>query len=184
MRTTLLQCFFACCSGLTLHQPVSMPRNARSSVRCVVAPVAPDKLTILPDADAVGSAVWERVEVAAAKALEARGHFALAIPGGSVLKMLAGTTPSWASQCTLAYVNHKAVAMDDSSLATHAKASALFLDAWDGTNVIVMRGTADAAAEAGAYEDALQAMPASLLPRDAAGLPVFDMMLIGVGDDG
>ena len=37
------------------------------------------------------------------------GHFALAIPGGSVLTMLAGSAPAWADKCTIAYVNHKAV---------------------------------------------------------------------------
>ena len=73
------------------------------------------------------------VEAAATAAIAERGHFALAIPGGSVLKMLAGSTPSWAAQTTLAYVNHKCVAMDDAALATHAKARAGFLDAgWAG----------------------------------------------------
>jgi len=128
--------------------------------------------------------VLAKVEAAAAEAIAARGQFALAIPGGSILKMLKGSAPAWADKCTLAYVNHKAVAMDDAELATHAKASALFLDGWTGVNAIVMDGTPDAAAEASAYAEALEALPPTTLPRDAQGLPVFDLMLVGVGDDG
>lgn len=120
------------------------------------------------------------------EAIKARGHFALAIPGGSVLTMLADTAPDWADKCTIAYVNHKAVPMDDSALATHAKASAKFLDAgWAGCDVIVMDGTDDAPAEAASYERKLKSLDETRLPRDSAtGLPIFDLMLIGVGDDG
>ena len=74
--------------------------------------------------------------------------------------------------------------MDDAALATHAKASALFLDGWSGVNAIVMGGSGDAAAEAAAYEAQLAALSEDVLPRDAEGRPVFDCALIGVGDDG
>ena len=149
----------------------------------VLATVPPSRVVVHADAAAVGDSVWECVEVAARAAIASRGHFALGIPGGSVLKMLQGA-PSWASACTLAYVNHKAVPMGDEKLATHAKAKKLFLDSWDGVNAIIMNGSGDAAAEAAAYDAQLKALPASVLPRDASGMPIFDMMLIGVGDDG
>jgi len=74
--------------------------------------------------------------------------------------------------------------MDDASLATHAKARALFLDEWEGCTTLVMGGSGDARAEAEAYEAQLRALPAEVLPLGAGGLPVFDMALIGVGDDG
>ena len=131
-----------------------------------------------------GAYLVGRVEEAAKAAIAERGHFALAIPGGSVLNMLSGTAPSWAKDTTLAYVNHKAVPMDDASLATHAKAGAKFLDKWEGVDAIIMSGSPDAPAEAVAYEEKMRALPPSKLPRNEAGLPVFDMMLIGVGDDG
>ena len=92
-------------------------------------------MIVLEDADAVSKAVQARVEAAAQAAIAVRGHFALAIPGGSILKMLAGTKPSWSSKCTIVYVNHKCVPMDDAHLATHAKAGALFLDAWAGIDL-------------------------------------------------
>lgn len=148
-------------------------------------PVDPMQLDVVHNADEVASVVCKRLETAAAAAIADRGHFALAIPGGSVMKMLSGTAPSWADKCTLVYVNHKAVPTDDATLSTHAKASQLFLnEGWSGANIITLSGSSDAAAEAESYAAALQALPEATLPRGADGLPVFDLMLIGVGDDG
>ena len=156
-----------------------------SPVAASPAPTPSSSVMVLSDANTVGAEVMARVEDAATKAIAEKGHFALAIPGGSILKMLAGSKPSWANKCTLAYVNHKAVATDDAELATHMKARKLFLDdGWAGVNAIVMDGTADAKAEAASYEAQLKAIPEAELPRTASGLPAFDMMLIGVGDDG
>ena len=222
-----------------------MPTTVASPA--MTAPVAWPMVAVEMDADAVSDVVLYQVASAAEYAIRERGHFALAIPGGSILKMLAkGNPPEWASKATIVYVNHKCVSMDDATLATHAKASALFLDEWEGVTPIVMDGSADAAAEALSYEEKLKALPESVLPRNADGLvsparaspvhdscmrrgdeplpspvpcvscgppsptslhahlrapslplscsshhillipsqPVFDMMLIGVGDDG
>ena len=75
--------------------------------------------------------------------------------------------------------------MDDESLSTHAKASQLFLDnGWSGANVITLSGSNDAAAEAELYAQKLRELPETKLPRDEDGAPIFDLMLIGVGDDG
>jgi 6-phosphogluconolactonase len=128
------------------------------------------------------------VEAAAQKAIQERGHFTLAIPGGSILKMLAGlegkSTIDW-SKVTLAYVNHRAVPNHDDT-ATHFKAQPLFLSSWQyqGLNVITLTGTTDAEHEAVAYTNALTSLPDTVLPKNASGVPVFDMMLIGVGLDG
>lgn len=168
--------------GTSFGQALGM--SHRSGKLHMMAPVEPSNVIVKADALDVASLVMSKVEKAAEAAIADRGHFALAIPGGSVLDMLAGTAPSWASKTTLAYVNHKAVPMDDKELATHAKASAKFLDQWDGVNAIVMNGSGDAPAEAVAYEKALRELPESKLPRGQDGLPIFDMMLIGVGDDG
>ena len=46
--------------------------------------------------------------------------------------------------------------MDDVALATHAKARKAFLDGWSGVNAVVLGGSADAAAEAAAYEAQLR----------------------------
>ncbi len=136
-----------------------------------------------------------------------RGHFTLAIPGGSILKMLAGMNPNdadfemWAPYTTIVYVNHKCVSMDDTELATHAKARNIFLDGegWSSAKVLVMDGTADGEAEAMSYEKKIRALmtkpnsdseseteteTAQVLPVNENGIPVFDLALIGVGDDG
>ena len=146
----------------------------------------PDSVTVLPDAASVAQALRDAIDEAAEEAIAARGRFALAIPGGSVLKMLSGAgTPWWASRTTLAYVNIKCVPNDDMAASTHAKAGPLFLDAWKGVDVVTPTGSADAAHEAAQYAGRLAALGPDALPKDpASGMPVFDLMAIGVGDDG
>ena len=163
-----------------------IPRGRHFTIsKMATAPAATDAVQILPEAAAVGATVRDIVERAARAAIAERGHFALAIPGGSILKMLVGSSDtSWASQTTLVYVNHKCVSMDDADLATHAKATKLFLSEWTGCNVILMDGTDDGPAEAAAYETKMKALSENVLPRNTDGWPVFDLSLIGVGDDG
>lgn len=145
-----------------------------------------DDVWILPTEEDVTKAVHKIVEDAAIKAVEEKGSFALAIPGGSVLKVLSTLDPSsdWVSKTVLAYVNHKCVPNDDIKNAIHAKARSMFLDRWGLTNVITLGGSDDASVEASSYEEKLRAIPTDVLPRDADGFPIFDLCLIGVGDDG
>lgn len=121
----------------------------------------------------------------AERAIAERGHFVLAIPGGSILKMLAGDIANkekWTSKTTIVYVNHKCVDLDDHKLSTHAKARRIFLDEWKGANVVVMSGSTNGEMEAKHYEDQLKALDEDILPIDVdTGLPVFDLSLIGVG---
>ena len=60
----------------------------------------------------------------------------------------------------------------------------MFLNRWGLSNIITLDGSSDARAEAQGYQAKLEAIPESILPRDADGFPVFDLALIGVGDDG
>ena len=153
-------------------------------------PAAPTKVRILPDKTAVSAEVIAVLNSAAEEAIAAKGSFSLAIPGGSLLDMLAACdSPPWAAQTTVAYVNHKCVDMDDAELSTHAKATKKFLASWKGVTAITLSGRGDALAEAERYEAALRSLPPSVLPVDggrgsAPSQPVFDLILIGVGDDG
>lgn len=145
-------------------------------------------VVILKDADAVGQRIRDIVVEEAERAIADRGHFALAIPGGSILKMLTGSdlkNKSWMAKTTIFYVNHKCVPMNDINLATHAKAEKLFLSEWEGVNVIKLGGSADAEMEAANYEEQMKSLDENVLPIDPeTDLPVFDLSLIGVGDDG
>lgn len=159
------------------------PRAFGMRFQASTAPVDPANVRILANADAVGAEIRSILETAAQTALAERGHFCLAIPGGSILKMLIGSGGDWTASTTLAYVNHKCVAMDNEQLATHAKALELFLKDWQGTTTILLGGTDLGEEEAAGYEAKLRALPDHILPKQN-GLPVFDLALIGVGDDG
>lgn len=62
----------------------------------------------------------------------------------------------------------------------------MFLDRWGSLeNVVTLDGTDDAGKEAGEYEAKLKSLSTDILPRDEeSSFPVFDLALIGVGDDG
>ena len=66
----------------------------------------------------------------------------------------------------------------------YVQACNMFLDRWGLTDVVTLDGTDKAPAEAAAYQSKLEAISPQKLPRDADGFPVFDLALIGVGDDG
>ena len=98
-------------ASVPARECVARVATARAAVR-LAAPAAlpaasPSKVLVEADASAVAAAVMERVNVAAEAAIAERGYFALVIPGGSILKMLKGMKPKWASKTYLAYVNHK-----------------------------------------------------------------------------
>ena len=171
-------------TNVAFHQ---ISTNLKLSSILESPPAAPvDQVVVLEDANAVGEEIRSIVVNAAKKAIDERGFFALAIPGGSILKMLVGDdiVGDWTTKTTIAYVNHKCVNMSDGDLATHAKAMKLFLNKWKGCNTLILDGTDQGAAEAEAYERKLKALSEDVLPRDSSGLPVFDLALIGVGDDG
>mmetsp|Transcript_21975 Transcript_21975/g.54149 ORF Transcript_21975/g.54149 Transcript_21975/m.54149 type:complete len:183 (-) Transcript_21975:22-570(-) len=84
----------------------------------------------------------------------------------------------------LAYVNHKCVPLDDKD-STHFKAKGLFVDEVAPGIVTAPLGTADGAKEATEYEKELRKLcDAEKLPVNSDGYPVFDLMLLGMGNDG
>ena len=168
-------------SSARLGAPVLRARGGAQGFAALRSSVQVEK-----DVDAVGVALCGYVKDAAAKAIKERGYFALAIPGGSILKMLAFMDTSsvdW-SKTIMAYVNHRAVPNDDET-ATHLKAGPLFLNEWQkaGCKVVTLSGTRDADVEAKKYQEALEKLPRDQLPV-VDGLPQFDLSLIGVGLDG
>lgn len=160
--------------------------NCRATPTTTSLHLAPaSKVHILPTESEVTSAVHSIVSESAKSAIETRGRFALAIPGGSVLKVLTSLEPEWdVGKMTLAFVNHKCVPIDDVKTAIEAQARIKFLNRWGVANIISLGGTSDGEKEALDYEAKLKSLPESVLPRDGDGFPIFDLALVGVGDDG
>jgi len=124
----------------------------------------------------------------ARESISTKGKFFIAVPGGSVLKLLSGLKnhPSdldW-NKVHLFYVNHKCVPSTDAS-ATHFKAKGLFLDALKMTNVYPLDEPTEGMGHdtlSHSYENKIKTAG---LPLNQSGkLPVFDYMLLGMGKDG
>jgi 6-phosphogluconolactonase len=143
-------------------------------------------VAVYPSTEAVGDALCKCIVSVAQEAIRTRGAFSFAVPGGSVLKLLAGLSGEksvdW-SRCCMAYANHKALALDDEK-STHKKARALFLDSLTtlGLSVLAPDGGADAEKEAAAYCAKLDAE--KRIEAGADGTRIFDLVLLGVGADG
>lgn len=134
------------------------------------------------DVEALSEAVCNEVLLAYSSSVKARGCFNLAIPGGSILNMLSklqGTSAIDWSKCTMSYVNHRCVPLDDET-STHEKAQSLFLKSWQdqGLKVYTLSGSTDALLEAKLYADSLKEI------EQINDLPLFDLSLIGAGLDG
>jgi len=146
------------------------------------------KLCIEPSEGAVGEALSSILVARAQEAIAKRGEFSFCISGGSMIKMLSYLKDSdevdW-SKCTMGFVSHRCVALDDEA-ATYKKALSAFLESWTsrGLRVVKPSGELDARRSAEAYEKSLRALPSSTLPFNSKGYPVFDLLLIGVGTDG
>ena len=143
------------------------------------------KVIIEKDEASVGKRLCRILEQEHAKAISEKDHFFFSISGGSMLKMLSHlqgkSSINW-RKCTMGFVSHRAVPLDSDG-ATYHKARPAFLQSWmdQGLTVIKPTGGADALKEANAYEAALTAAG---VRTNGAGLAVFDLLLIGVGNDG
>ena len=146
------------------------------------------KINVYKTKDDVALALCTEIIEEAQGAIGSRGKFTIAIPGGSVLKMLSKlcTMPEaksldW-SKVFLYYVNHKVVAPDDPS-STHLKAESIFIKdlGLPLANVaqILNDGKLDLEATAKDYQRQI-----AKNVKQVGGLPYFDYMLLGMGADG
>ena len=122
---------------------------------------------IFADENALASALAERVAALAAEAVAARGRFALAIPGGSVLSLLARGLPprTAAANWHLFWTDERCVPLADPRSNFHLAETEL-LPKLPGARVHPVRGSA------ADYETEI----APFLPLDLA--------LLGLGEDG
>ncbi len=124
-------------------------------------------IEILADENRLASALAARVATAASSALAARGRFALAIPGGSVVQLLARglAAPVAAATWHVFWTDERRVPLSDPQ-SNYRLAETELLPRLAGAQVHPLRGSA---AE---YEKEL----APFLP--------LDLVLLGVGEDG
>lgn len=166
----------------------SRPTWLKSGVLGQLTMKLDSKINVYKTTDDVALALCSEIIEVGSAAIAARKKFTLAVPGGSVLKMMSKlcTMPEaknmdW-SKVFLYYVNHKIVAPDDPT-STHLKAESLFIKEiglpMDNVAQILSDGTLGHDSTAKDYQRKI----AKNVPI-VGGLPYFDYMLLGMGADG
>ena len=147
-----------------------------------------DKVNVYKTKDDVALALCTDLIEAGTAAIASRQKFTLAVPGGSVLKMLSklcsmpeAKNLDW-SKVFLYYVNHKIVPADDPS-STNFKAESLFIKEiglpLENVARILVDGTLGHDSTAHDYQKQI-----AKNVKIVGGLPYFDYMLLGMGADG
>lgn len=128
------------------------------------------------------------VAEAAAKAIAAKGSFTLVLSGGSALNLLGGLVGTkgvdW-SKWWVFFVDERNVphSSPDSNFAG-AQEALLGKVPIPAAQVVAISEGLTVQQAATKYEGQLLGLPASVLPRSSEGLPVFDLIVLGVGPDG
>ncbi|GBF94076.1 6-phosphogluconolactonase [Raphidocelis subcapitata] len=128
------------------------------------------------------------IAASAAAAIAAKGSFTLVLSGGSVLNTLSALAEvkgvDW-SKWWVAFVDERNV--DHASPDSNYKGA---VEALLGRvpipkeQVLAIREGLPVQQAATEYEGRLLGLPAGVLPRDDEGLPVFDLIVLGIGPDG
>ena len=146
-----------------------------------------DLLLHASEADLSTSLVKSVLE-AADTAVQQHGAFTLVLSGGSLLRCLKGLATAQAGatwpQWHVFYVDERNVP-HSSPDSNHKGALQAFLSQVPipPANIVAIAQGLPVEAAAADYQARLAALPPSVLPRNAAGLPVFDLMLLGMGPD-
>ncbi len=138
----------------------------------------------------VAQGVVKAVKEAADAAISAKGSFTLVLSGGSLLGFLAGLADSklkisnW-DKWYIFYVDERNVP-HTSPDSTHKGATEQFLSKVPipAANIFAILENVPVEQAATNYEGRLIGLSEAVLPRNDAGFPVFDLMLLGMGPDG
>ena len=142
----------------------------------------PPSLIIEPDEVSVGIKLCKILEEEYNRSIQEKDSFVFLISGGSMLKMLSHLKGSksinW-SKCSMGFVSHRCVPLDDDG-ATFHKAKPEFLDSWmeQGLKVITVTGSSDSKKESSHFIAEFEKLSNTVLPRNSKGF-IFDLLLIG-----
>ena len=140
------------------------------------------------NADAGAQGIGRLVQQAAEDAIKQKGSFTLVLSGGSLLK---GLTPlagikgmDW-SKWHIFYVDERNVAHSNPD-STHKGTKEAFLNKVQipAENIHAIKeglSVKDAATE---YAGQILHLPESVIPKSGSRLPIFDLILLGIGPDG
>jgi 6-phosphogluconolactonase len=151
------------------------------------ANMAPNRVKIVQDADAMARAAAQRVVDLAGQAIAARGRFSIALSGGSTPKKLFEllARPEWATRIDWGKVlvffgDERSVGPDDTN-SNYRMARLALLDhvPVKKDHVFRMRGEQDLIAEAVRYQKDMELF----LPHQPGGFPSLDLVLLGLGTD-
>ncbi|KAK9858028.1 hypothetical protein WJX84_006389 [Apatococcus fuscideae] len=139
------------------------------------------------DSGAAGLA--EIVQSAAADAIEKKGSFTLVISGGSMIKALAqlaaDSTASDFSKWHVAWADERNVALSNPDSNFKGADEAFLQKAGiPAQQTYALKEGLPVDETAKEYEGQLLRISQQVLPRNSAGFPVFDLVLLGIGPDG
>ena len=149
---------------------------------------------IFPESSQVADALADLTMKSAEEAIKERGSFAVAVAGGSLINLLGGLKGKqdvdW-SNWHVFWVDERCVPHSDPDSNFGGAVKALLgevpipstqLYAIDESLCPQNAGAAKACAEE--YDARLKSLSREILPISGAGLPVFDLLLLGFGPDG
>ncbi len=149
--------------------------------------MAPVRVKIVSDADAMARAAAARIVDLAGQAIAARGRFSIALSGGSTPKKLFEllARPEWAAKLDWEKVlvffgDERSVGPEDPA-SNYRMAKLALLDhvPLKKDHIFRMRGESDLAQEAARYQRDMELF----LPHTKGGFPQLDLVLLGLGTD-
>lgn len=137
--------------------------------------------------DGAAQGLAAQVAEASKEAIERKGAFVLTVSGGSMIKALAQIAKRKDvdfSKWWVFFVDERNVPHSSEDSTFKGVQQSLFRStAIPEAQIFAILEGVTAEQAATNYEGRMVAVPASVLPRNAQGLPVFDAMLLGTGPD-